>query len=445
METTVLNTSMGDIRCRSYDDRIEVRGLKYATAKRWEYPKLFEKWEGEYDATQYGPCCPQERAFTNDEETAPFFYKEFRRGQTFTYSEDCLNLNIVAPKNAKNCPVLIYIFGGAFVSGSADEGHISGVELAKNGVIWVAMNYRVSAYGFCSHPDLTDKKGRCGNFGLYDQVAALHWVKRHIAEFGGDPEKITLSGESAGGMSVDLLLSTAPLKNQLHGAIIMSGAGIQRAVMKPKTPEKTRAFWDKVVQYAGKSSIHEVRDEVSDRDLYFAWDKAYKEEKMPLMSALPTYDGVLITKDNFKMSKVPTDIPMVVSVTSADMFCFALLKMSQAFAKKAMRGGNRVWMANFARPLPGDDLGAWHSSDLIYLFNTLDTNWRDYEEIDYKISNQMSKSLVAFVKTGDPNCAEIPQWEPGVKKPMRFCEDSKMLPWDKKYMFDKTIHNDGPI
>ena len=163
------------------------------------------------------------------------------------------------------------------------------------------------------------------------------------------------------------------------------------------------------------------------------------------MSALPTYDGKLITKENFKMKTVPTDFPMVVSVTSKDMFCIALLKMSQAFAKKGMRNGNKVWMANFARALPGDEMGAWHSSDLLYVFNTLDINWRPFEEIDRTIANQMSKSLAAFVKTGDPNCKEIPEWKPGVKTPMRFCEDTKMMPWDKKYMFDKTIHNDGPI
>ena len=446
METKVVKTSMGDIRCREYEDRLEFRGIKYATAGRWQYPKVIEKWNGVLDATEYGPCCPQERGFTVDAETAPFFYKEFRENQTFTYSEDCLNLNIVTPKNAKNCPVLIYTFGGGFVSGSADEGHTTGEESAKNGIIWVAMNYRVTPYGFCSHPDLKDESGKCGNYGLYDQMLAIEWVKKHIAEFGGDPDKITLSGESAGGMSVDLLLSTDRMKKiGLHGAVIMSAAGIQRKVVKPKTSEKSKAFWDKVVAYAGKETILQVRDECTDEELYRAWNKAFKECKIPLMSALPTYDGELITKENFKMSTVPTDFPMVVSVTSKDMFCIALLKMSQAFAKKGMRNGNKVWMANFARALPGDESGAWHSSDLLYVFNTLHINWRPFEEIDHTIANQMSKSLAAFVKTGDPNCDEIPHWDTGIKEPMRFCEDTKMMPWDKKYMFDKTIHNDGPI
>ena len=446
METKILNTTMGDIKCREYEDRIEIRGLKYATAKRWEYPTPINSWEGVFDATEYGACSPQERAFTNDEETAPFFYKEFREGQSFTYSEDCQNLNIVAPKNADNCPVFIYIYGGAFVSGSADEQYFGGEALAKEGIIWVAMNYRVSAYGFCSHPDLRDSEGRCGNYGLYDQLTAIKWVKEHIAEFGGDPDHIILGGQSAGGMSVDLLLSTEPIKEiGLKGAVLMSSAGIQRLLIKPKTPEKLKPFWDKVIEYAGKKTIFEVRDELTDEELYWAWNKAYQEGSIPLMNALPTYDGQLITKDNFKMSTVPSNLPMVVSVTSKDMFCIALLKMSQAFAKKAGRNGNKVWMANFARQLPGDSAGPYHSSDIIYLFNRLDYNWRPFEEVDRKIALQMSKSISAFIKNLDPNCDEIPEWKTGVKVPMRFCEDTRMTPWDKKYMFDKTIHNDGPI
>ncbi len=445
MEYIELNTKLGKIKGIDNGDYTEFRGIKFANAKRWEYPKMINSWSGVYDATKYGPCCPQERAFTDDAETSAFYHKEFRLGMDFTYDEDCLTLNIVAPKDAENCPVLIYIYGGSFTGGSSDEGHLSGVDLAKNGVIWVAMNYRINVFGFCSHPDLTDEKGRCGNYGLYDQVTAIKWVKEHIAEFGGDPDNITLSGESAGAMSVDLLISSPPLKGMLKGAVLMSGAAIQRAVAKPKLPEKTRAFWDKVVKYAGKNSIKEVRDELSTEELYWIWRKAYDEEKMPMMVALPTCDGKLITKDNYRMSTVPTDFPMVVSVTSADMFCIALLKVSQMFAKKGMRNGNKVWMANFARHLPGDDIGPWHASDLIYLFKTQDRNWRDFEEIDYKIAEQMNKSLIAFVKNHDPNCDEIPNWEPGIKKPMRFCEDSKMMPWDKKYMLDKTIHNDGPI
>ena len=122
---------------------------------------------------------------------------------------------------------------------------------------------------------------------------------------------------------------------------------------------------------------------------------------------LPSRDGVLITKENYRLSTVPTDYPQVYSVTMNDMFTIALLKVNQMVAKKGMRNGNKVYMANFARSLPGDDVGAWHAADLLYVFKTQEQNWRPWEEIDYKIADQMNKSLIAFVKTHDPNCDEI--------------------------------------
>ena len=445
MDTKIINTSMGEIKGREYEDRLEFRGIKFANAKRWEYPEPVDKWEGTYDATEYGACCFQERAYTVDAETNPWYAKEFRSNLKFTYSEDCLFLNIVAPKNAEKCPVLVYIYGGSFTGGSSDEGHLSGVSFAQNGIIWVAMNYRINCFGFPNHPDLRDEKGRCGNFGLYDQVCALEWIKRHIAEFGGDPDNITLSGESAGAMSVDLIMSSEPVKALgLKGAVLMSGAGIQRAVSKPKAPEKGVKYWEKVMENAGVKSMAELK-ELPHEELYNAWKKTYDSFGFAMPQVLPNCDGVLITKDNFKMSTVPTEYPQVYSVTMNDMFTIALLKVNQMCAKKGMRNGNRVYMANFARSLPGDDVGAWHAADLLYVFKTQEQNWRPWEEIDRKIADQMNKSLIAFVKNHDPNCDEIPTWEPGYKSAMRFCENTQMMPWDKKQMFDNTIHHEGPI
>ena len=445
MDNKILNTSMGEIKGLEFDDYLEFRGIRYANAARWEYPEPVDSWEGVYDATKYGACCFQERAYTVDAETNPFYWKEFREHRSFTYSEDCHFLNIVAPKNADKCPVFVYIYGGSFTGGSSDEEHFNGVPLAKEGVMWVAMNYRINCFGFPNHPELTDEQGRCGNFGLYDQVCALEWIKRHIAEFGGDPDNITLAGESAGAMSVDLIMSTDRVKALgLKGAVMMSGAGIQRVVAKPKSPEKGKAYWEEVMQNAGVSSMAELK-KIPDEELYNAWKKAYDNQKLGMTQVLPSCDGVLITKDNFKMSTIPTEYPQIYSVTMNDMFCIALLKVNQMMTKRAMKNGNKAYMANFARPLPGDDIGAWHASDLLYVFNTLDTNWRPFEEIDYKIADQMTKSLIAFCKTHDPNCAEIPTWTTGYKSAMRFCENTQMMPWDKKQMLDNTIHHEGPI
>ena len=448
MEFNKINvkTGIGEFQAREYGDRIEYRGIRYAHAARWEYPERVDSYEGVYDATEYGNCCNQERAYSNDSETNPWYWKEFREGLSFTYGEDCHFLNIIAPKNAEKCPVLIYIYGGSFTGGSSDEGQLSGVSFAQNGVIWVAMNYRINCFGFPNHPDLRDEQGRCGNFGLYDQVCALEWIKDHIAEFGGDPDNMTLSGESAGAMSVDLIMSTDRVKAiGLKGAVLMSGAGIQRIISKPKAPEKGVKYWEEIMQNAGVSSMKELKEIPHDK-LYAAWRKAYDNQKFGLLECLPNCDGVLITRDNFKLSTVPTEFPQIYSITTNDMMApIALVKLNQMMAKKGSRNGNKVWMANFDRKLPGDDIGAWHAGDLLYAFKTQERNWRPWEEIDYKIAEQMNKSLIAFVKNHDPNCDEIPQWDTGTKTPMRFCEDSKMMPWDKKQLLDNTLHHKGPI
>ena len=172
MQTITRTTPCGALQGLELEDHLEYRGIRYATARRWEYPRPVEHWEGIYDATQFGACCYQHRGFDEDSKVNPFYSKEFRVGCHFTYSEDCQYLNIWAPKDAKDCPVLIYIHGGSFTGGSTDERHISGTAYAKKGVIFVAMNYRLGPYGFCAHPQLKEADGTCGNYGLYDQLGA---------------------------------------------------------------------------------------------------------------------------------------------------------------------------------------------------------------------------------------------------------------------------------
>lgn len=224
-------TPLGVIKGLETERCVEYRGVRYARAARYEYPVQEKKWDGVYDATKYKACCYQHRAFEDDAKVNPFYHKEFREGLSFTYSEDCFFLNIWAPKNAENCPVLIYIHGGSFTGGSTDEGHISGARFAEQGIVTVAMNYRLGPYGFCAHEDFKDENGYRANFGLYDQTVAIQWVIDNIAAFGGDPKKITLMGQSAGAMSVDIHLNNPMLKGKIAGAIMQSGVGLQRCIL----------------------------------------------------------------------------------------------------------------------------------------------------------------------------------------------------------------------
>lgn len=444
MPNIEIDTGCGKIRGLSLDNHNEFRGIRYATSQRWHYPQQVTAWDGVYDATQFGACSFQRRSFEDDSKFNSFYHKEFRRGMTFEYSEDCLFLNIWAPKDAENCPVLVYIHGGSFTGGSADEGYISGEEYAKNGVIFVAMNYRVGPYGFCSHTDLTDENGNVGNYGLYDQYIALKWIKENISSFGGDGEHITLLGQSAGAMSVDIQLTNPMTRGWFYGAVLMSGAAIQRAVVRPLKAEKTNEFWNNVCKNAEVESIFDLQ-QVDEKTLFYAWLKEYQADFKNILYSLPTVDGTIISDDNFTMSKIP-DMPYVVGVTTADMAPAALEVLAQRFAKKCDEHKNKCYVYNFAHDLPGDDIGAWHSSDLPYAFSTLLKGWRPYESVDYEISNQMLKSMVAFVKTGDPNCNAIPSiWHSGAKKPMRFCADTKTKRWPTPKIIKNTIFNKGPI
>ena len=429
-------TDCGVIRGLETESCLEFRGIRYARAERFEYPEPVSSWDGVYDATEFRECAYQHRAFDDDAKVNAFYHKEFRKGLEFTYGEDCMFLNIWAPKNADNCPVIIYIHGGSFTGGSGNEGHIRGEHFAENGVIMITFNYRLGPFGFCSHPDVKGENGACGNFGLFDQTAAIRWVKDNISAFGGDPDKITLMGQSAGAMSVDIQLSNDLCKDCFSAAIIMSGAGMQRFISKPSTPDQTIPFWDTVMENAGVSTIKELKH-VDAKELYYAWLNACQTTKFSMRYTFPVYDGVLLRQDKFDIRSIP-DIPYILGVTSDDMIPAVL----QAITKKWMRyakknNTNKCYVYNFTRALPGDTKGAWHSSDLLYAFSTLSFNWRPFEAIDYTISEQLLKSLCAFSKNRDPNCEAIPLWEADFKKPMRFCENTRSTGWDTV----KNVHH----
>ena len=175
------------------------KGIRYATAGRWEFPVPVTHWDGVYDATQYGACCYQPRAFY-DEAAAPgkaFYYNEFRKGETYTYSEDCLFLNIWAPADAApedRLPVIFYIHGGGFTGGCGHEKHFDGPVWPTKGCVAVTINYRLGPMGFVCLPALAEEAGSTGNYAFLDQLAALQWVRANIAAFGGDPEKVTIAG-----------------------------------------------------------------------------------------------------------------------------------------------------------------------------------------------------------------------------------------------------------
>ena len=400
----IISTPCGEIK--GYDCNLEnviaFKGIRYATAERWAYPKEVTRWDGIYDAKSYGNCSYQPRAFYNEEENPGkiFYYNEFRKGETYTYDEDCLFLNIWTPEDAtpqSRLPVLFYIHGGGFTGGCGHEKHFDGPVWVQKGVIAVTINYRLGPMGFLCLPALKQEAGHTGNYGLYDQVTALKWVRNNIEAFGGDKNKVTIMGQSAGAMSVQHLCQSDLCKGLFRSAVMSSGVGM--GSMLVSTPEKTYDFWKEVMRLCGVSTLEDFR-RVSPETLFQKWKQAQKTVKKGAMATFPVADGKLITKGS-----KPKNIPYMAGATSHDMAPAFLQPMT---TKWGIKNGAYIW--HFERMLPGDDKGAWHSSDLWYWFGTLKNCWRPMEERDYSLSGEMTDYLCSFVKTGNPDTEGLPHW-----------------------------------
>lgn len=404
----IINIPCGEIRgtsCR-LEGVTAYKGIRYATAGRWEYPKQVTGWEGVYDATHYGNCSYQPRAFYDEEfnEKKYFYYNEFRKGETYTYSQDCLFLNIWTPENVKagdKLPVLFYVHGGGFTGGCGHEKHFDDPVWPTLGVIAVTINYRLGPMGFLCLPELKEEAGFTGNYGLYDQMTAMQWVRDNIASFGGDPENITIMGQSAGAASVQMQCQS-PLTNGLfQKAVMSSGCGLG-SMMSGKM-ETVCAFWQEVMKRCGCQNLAEFRALPVEK-LFEVWQTAKKEIKGGASATFPVTDGRFAVP-----GARAKNIPYMAGSTSHDMAPPILQSMTRKWVS-AREKDSFVWF--FDRRLPGDDCGAWHSSDLWYWFGTLPNCWRPMERKDYDLSDQMVNYLCNFAKSGNPNGENLAKWNP---------------------------------
>ena len=403
----IVNTPCGKVQgvAGRVSGTVAYKGIRYATAGRWEYPRQVTGWEGTYDATQYGACSYQPRAFYNEEENLKkiFYYHEFRKGETYTYSEDCLFLNVFTPDTAKEgdkLPVLIYIHGGGYTGGCGHEKHFDGPVWPAKGVIGVTINYRLGPMGFVCLPELKEEAGFTGNYGLYDQMTAIKWVKDNIAAFGGDPENMTIMGQSAGAASVQLQCQSPLTEGLFQKAVMSSGCGL--GGMLSCKQETSCAFWQEVMTRCGCKDLSEFR-ELPVKTLFSVWQSAKKEIKGGAAAAFPVVDGRFTVEGGKAWN-----IPYMAGSTSHDMAPPVLQSMTRKWISAREKPGY-TWY--FDRMLPGDNNGAWHSSDLWYWFGTLDNCWRPMEQKDRELSDQMTDYLCNFVRTGDPNkAAKLPTW-----------------------------------
>ena len=410
----IINTPCGLIKGTNtkVEGIIAYKGIRYATANRFEYPKMVTSWKGIYDATTNKNCSYQPRAFYDESkvEKKAFYYNEFRKNEQYTYSEDCLFLNIFTPEENKdnNLPVIIYIHGGGFTGGCGHEKHFDCPTWPTKGVIGVTINYRLGPLGFLCLNELKEESGITGHYGLYDQLAAIRWVKNNIKAFGGNPDNITIMGQSAGAMSVQQLV-LSPLTLGLFQKAVMSSGGGVSSLLKTSKPQKYYKLWEKVKELTNSKTLAEFKN-VDVKTLFEAWEKAKKEVKIMGMPVSPVIDGKLIVDSGTNILKENKHhkIPYITGSNSEDIIPPMIHKMA---LKWCLNQQEPSYTYLFDHQLPGDNNGAWHSSDLWYWFNTLDNCWRPLTKEDYELSDKMTTYLTNFAKCGNPNQEGLFEWK----------------------------------
>ncbi len=441
MEERVIQTTGGMVRGYVQEDAVFFRGIPYAKTPRFELPQPIS-WEGVFDATKGETDCPQFSTFIDESKAGSFYYEEFRNNLTFTYDENFMTLNIVVPKNAKNCPVLVFIHGGGHETGTVGEPPYGlCTEYVKRDVVFVSVGYRLNVFSLYE----------ANNFGLHDQIAAACWVRDNIAAFGGDPSKITLAGQSAGAMSITDLMYCDKLKGVIQGVVLISGGGMVPRFAGPWTREQAKPFWQKVREAAGVKTEEEFK-RLPAETIWHAWYKTSRETK-GFAAIQPSIDGQIITdvpQEVFK-NKKELDVPIMIGVTSQDFLPVILYESAYSWGRNNARDGKApVYGYFFDRELPGNRFKAFHACDLWYLFG-MKQCWRPFEQKDYALSQEMISYTANFVKNTDPNGENLPEWKPLSKKQKGFrlfdgVSKGYIKPWKCRYKVLKTMLWDkGPM
>lgn len=407
-----LNTSCGNIKGLQMPGYQLFKGIRYATADRWERAQIVTGWEGEYDATEFGAWAWQFKGFyhTEDSNVTKFYYDEATVHFPVAYSEDCLNLNIWKPNNAENSPVIIFIHGGGFVNGGNSDSYIDGEAYADKGVILVSINYRLGPFATIYGDGYT------GSYQLTDQITAIQWIYDNIKDYGGDPSRITIMGESAGALSVQNILISPQSEGMISGAIMMSGGGDLSSLGTPTSPDKVELLWHRVKEKLSVDSLAELKD-LSAKTVFDTWLKAYGElPEHAIASTAPIINGLdlpMNVKEALRHGKT-ANVPCIFGVLSEDMWPYTLYTSALQYGIEQDKAGKSpVYLYYFDRQLPGkNEFGAFHAADLWYAFGTLNRNWRPFDETDYRISNNMINYIVNFAHSGNPNSPDLVHWEP---------------------------------
>jgi para-nitrobenzyl esterase len=423
------------------------RGIPFAAPPlgdlRWKAPKPVKPWKGILKADKFAPGSIQP--------------------QKLEQSEDCLYLNVWTPANAdkEKLPVMVWIHGGGFSMGATLEPTYYGQELTHKGVIFVSIAYRLGVLGFFAHPDLSAESSHktSGNYGLLDQIAALKWVRKNISAFGGDPDKVTIFGESAGAISVSMLCASPLAKGLFRGAISESGGNFgpvektrQDGIVSLKGAENLGVEY---IKRLGVKSIAELRNADTQKLL---------NDPSARMGFWPNADGYVIPDDQYKLYEAGkyNDVNVIVGTNSDEGAMFAMPIDPGAYKKgieqrfgnfagkileaypgntkeqaqtstadifretgfawpswawarlQSRTGKSKVFMYYFSQQQPNESYlpihprGAQHAAEIKYVLKNIDV--KSSSEDDVKLSEIMATYWTNFAKYGDPNGKNLPVW-----------------------------------
>ena len=442
----------GLVQGTSEDGLAVYRGIPFAAPPvgdlRWRAPQPAAKWEGVRQATNFAPGPMQ------------------GGGPPSGVSEDCLYLNVWTPAKSAGdrIPVLVWIYGGGFSAGATSERNYSGEKLARKGVVLVSIAYRVGQLGFLAHPGLSAETTNhvSGNYGLLDMIAGLQWIQKNIAAFGGDPDKVTIFGESAGGIAVSMLCASPPAKGLFHGAISQSGGsfGPPRPTTFPGENLKRLADAERSGEaYARKRGGFVYRGAAKDRRRQTAGGGRGQGMAWPII------DGWVIPDDQYKLYEAGrfNDTPILVGYNSDEGASFSPPRTSEdyiakvkarygPFAESLLKAypagsgtppktardlardaafGWQTWIwarlqakvgkskvfyyyfdqhPEYPEGSPRAGYGSPHGADVPYVFQHLNTSNPQITKADLEISEAMSTCWVNFARRGDPNGDGVPAW-----------------------------------
>ena len=461
METVTIETPSGRLRGERLDDADVFRAIPYAAApvgeRRFRPPAPFERWTGERDALSFGASAPQLRGTV----------ETYFGGRDAEQSEDCLTLNVWAPRHDGPHPVLVWIHGGAFLTGAAATPWYSGRPFARSGCVLVSVNYRLGALGFTHLADHDGERfAAAGNLGLLDQIAALQWIRDNVASFGGDAGNVTIFGESAGGASVIALLAAPGARGLFHRAIAQSPS-----ITQLRSRDRAKEAADELLHALGidAADVGRIID-VPVGQLMAAQGELVKDSAKSFTAFAPTPDGIVLPArpSDALANGAAGGVPVLLGTTRDEMhlFTFAdpvyatmdetalLARAERAFdgraavaitAYRAARPGyspgqlasaiatdetfrspadraaealtatgSPVWSYWFTHPSPafGGLLGACHGLEIPFVFNNLHQRgvvlFTGDGDDRLPIGAEMHKAWVAFAAGGDPGW---PRWD----------------------------------